>query len=164
MFILFMIGLLHIILLWSGGVLHLYAILGLLVTLLIRASNRMLVILSVFFLLFLYYDQIFGALFNYLLNPLKYTGRMALTNCVMHSVFGLILFSFLGFGLYETLSPLQTIVTALAVFIFQIIYNWIWLRYFLYGSLEWVWRCLTYRKLLPVRKVECSEVALSKTE
>lgn len=306
MFILFIIGLLHIILLWSGDVLHLYAMLGLLVTLLIKTSNRILLILSAFFLLFPYYDQIFGALFNYLdlqphlylkdyagaevariiregtylegiklrfleyksnipilysflapvalsmfllglylgkkkiwetleafiekikkpvifiailtncyrilflfylpeleiyrnenlrpfffkfmflsdiamglfylwgigwvwyrsrfqriLNPLKYVGRMALTNYVMHSVFGLILFSSLGFKLYETLSPMQTLLSAVAVFLFQIIYSRIWLIYFLYGPLEWVWRCLTYRKILPIKNVQFSEVAVS---
>ena len=41
---------------------------------------------------------------NKILLPLKYVGRMALTNYIMQSFIGLILFSSIGFKLYETLS------------------------------------------------------------
>lgn len=89
-----------------------------------------------------------------LLSPLKYVGRMALTNYIMHSVIGVILFSSLGFQLYETMSPSQTLLTAILVFAFQLIYSRLWLSYFQYGPLEWLWRCFTYQKILPIRKVE----------
>lgn len=87
-----------------------------------------------------------------ILSPLKYVGRMALTNYILQSFIGLILFSSIGFKLYETLSPSETLLIAFLVFIFQIIFSKIWLKYFRYGPLEWTWRCLTYKELLPIRK------------
>ncbi|MEK6476915.1 DUF418 domain-containing protein [Catalinimonas sp. 4WD22] len=299
MFVLFIFGLLHITLLWSGDVLHLYAMLGMLTTLLIKRSKRWILILSAIVLFFPFYEQLFdwfvqltgfqpesylqgfggaetvriirsgsytegiglrlreyaanipllfmflapiafamfllglylgkinvlGALDGFilsirkpmlvlavftnlyrivflfflpdfkiyrseslrpfffkmmeisdmfmglfylwligwlwyftsakkLLSPLKYVGRMALTNYIMHSVMGVFLFSSLGLQLYETLSPSQTLFTAIMVFALQLIYSRLWLNHFQYGPLEWLWRCFTYQKRLPIRKVK----------
>ncbi|EAZ83208.1 DUF418 domain-containing protein [Algoriphagus machipongonensis] len=85
------------------------------------------------------------------LEPLKYPGRMALTNYIFQSVFGLIIFSSLGFGLYEKLSPMASFIIAIIVFLIQVIYSKIWLSYFIYGPLEWAWRCFTYLKIFPIR-------------
>ncbi len=297
MFILFVIGVLHIIFIWSGDVLNLYAILGLLVSFLLSRSNKVILILSGFFLLFPFYDQIFSSIFEilyynpgsylenyngaevnrvisqgtysegiklrvleymanipmlfgflgpialsmfllgiylgknkiykslksfikkisllviiitvltniyrmaflfllpqyeiynnenfrpyfiklmvvsdvitgifylwiigwlwyntklkYYLKPFKYVGRMALTNYIMQSLIGLIIFSSIGFALYETLSPSETLISALAVFCFQVVFSKIWLTFFKFGPLEWIWRCFTYKKILPIRK------------
>ena len=87
-----------------------------------------------------------------ILNPLKYVGRMALTNYIMHSFIGLVLFSSIGFQLYETLSPTVTLLTATAAFCFQIVFSKFWLSHFHYGPLEWIWRCFSYQKFLPNKK------------
>ncbi|RZS93386.1 DUF418 domain-containing protein [Aquimarina brevivitae] len=87
-----------------------------------------------------------------LLSPLRYAGRMALTNYIMQSFIGLLIFSSVGGRLYETLSPLETLLTAVVVFVVQVFLSKIWLTYFKYGPLEWVWRCFTYKKLLPIKK------------
>ncbi|WP_299440727.1 DUF418 domain-containing protein [uncultured Aquimarina sp.] len=297
MFILFLFGIFHIVFLWSGDVLNLYALLGLFTTLMIKKSNKLILWLSVIFLIFPFYDQLLEYIFNVLnfrpdtflsdytgetvnqiikdgtyvagielrlleylsnipmlfgflapvaismfllglylgknkiyasldlfiekikkpalivgvitniyriiflfvlpnleiysnnsfrsvfiklmvlsdiamglfylwvigwfwyntklksiLSPLKYAGRMALTNYIMQSLIALILFSSIGFRLYETLSPSRALLTAILVFIFQVIVSKIWLSYFLYGPLEWIWRCLTYKELLPIKK------------
>jgi len=62
MFILFIVGVLHIVFIWSGDVLNLYAILGLLVTSLVSRSNKLILFSSGFFLLFPFYDQIFSSI------------------------------------------------------------------------------------------------------
>lgn len=85
-------------------------------------------------------------------SPLKYVGRMALSNYIMHSLIGLIIFSSIGFQRYETLSPSATLLTAGIVFGFQLIFSKIWLKHFYYGPLEWIWRCLSYQKILPLKK------------
>lgn len=90
--------------------------------------------------------------FSRVLKPLRHVGRMALTNYIMQSVIGLMLFSSVGFAMYESLSPFQSLYTAVAVFCFQVIFSKAWLSFFRYGPLEWLWRCLTYKKLLPIRK------------
>ena len=89
--------------------------------------------------------------FNKLLNPLRYVGRMALTNYIMQSVIGLIIFSSIGLGLYETLSPFETLLLAIGVFAFQIFLSRLWLKYYLFGPLEWFWRCISYWKFIPIR-------------
>lgn len=86
------------------------------------------------------------------LSPLKYVGRMALTNYIMHSFIGLILFTSIGFQLYETISPTGTLLIAIAVFGLQIGFSKIWLNHFYYGPLEWIWRCFSYQRLLPIKK------------
>ncbi|WP_420379612.1 DUF418 domain-containing protein [Gilvibacter sp.] len=296
MFILFLFGVGHIVLLWSGDVLNLYAILGLLTTIFIKRSGRLILALSAIFLLFPFYDQVLEALFDLvnfrphtylseytgasvneiirngtyvqgielrlreylsnipmlfgflapialsmfllglylgkkkvfesaaafierikkpaivlailtnlyrilflflltklevykielvrllfiklmviadvvmglfylwligwlwetnkfrkILTPLKYVGRMALTNYLLQSFIGLIIFTSVGFKGYETLSPSQAFLTAIGVFIFQLILSRLWLRYFKYGPFEWLWRCLTYKQWLPIR-------------
>lgn len=301
-FFLFIFGVLHVILLWSGDVLNLYAILGLFSTLFIKKSNRFLLIWSAIFLLFPFYDQLLGYLFEWLnfqpetylsnytgetvnqvirqgtyvegiqlrlleylanipmlfgflapvalsmfllgvylgknklheslddlieqvkrpilllailtniyrvlflfvltkielykielvrtllaklmvvsdvlmglfylwligwlwyhtkwrkvLSSLKYAGRMALTNYLLQSFIGLLLFSSIGFRWYETLSPSQTLITAVAVFVLQVIVSKLWLTYFKFGPLEWTWRCLTYNKLLPIKRNTASD-------
>jgi uncharacterized protein len=297
MFILFLIGVFHIVFLWSGDVLNLYAIIGLFTTLMIKKSNKLILTLSAIFLFFPFYDQLFEYIFNlinyspesylknytgasvneiirngtylqgiklrlleYLSNvpilfgflapiaismfllglylgknkvyeslevfiqkirkpilliavltniyrilflfilvnhevfsskiyrevfvklmvlcdvamglfylwaigwlyfntkwkiillPLKYTGRMALTNYIMQSLIGLIIFSHIGFSFYETLSPSKTLITAFTVFVVQVILSKIWLTFFRFGPFEWAWRCLTYKELLPIKK------------
>lgn len=88
-----------------------------------------------------------------LLLPLQYVGRMALTNYLLQSFIGLLLFSSLGLEWYETLSPLQTIFLAITVFLFQVLLSVFWLRFFRFGPMEWLWRCISYWRLLPLRKL-----------
>ena len=64
MLILFIFGVLHIVFLWSGDVLNLYAMLGLFTTLMIKRSNKLILALSVIFLFFPFYDQVFEYIFN----------------------------------------------------------------------------------------------------
>ena len=301
MFILFIIGVLHIALLWSGDVLNLYAIIGLFTTLMLKKSNRLILVLSAIFLFFPFYDQLLEFVFHQIhfrpeqylsqytgttvneiirngsylegmklrlleylsnipmlfgflapvaismfllglylgknkvynsldvyinrikkpmillailtnayrllflfllpdfefysstayrpffiklmvlsdifmglfylwfigwfwyntklrvmLSPLKYVGRMALTNYILQSVIGLVLFTSVGFRLYETLSPFETLVSAILVFIVQVFLSKIWLTYFRFGPLEWIWRCLTYKELFSIKRTDSS--------
>ncbi|MBQ0741295.1 DUF418 domain-containing protein, partial [Aquimarina celericrescens] len=62
------------------------------------------------------------------------------------------IFSSIGLQLYETLSPYETTMLAIAVFTLQVVFSKIWLDYFNYGPLEWIWRCFSYKKILPIKK------------
>ena len=104
----------------------------------------------------LFYVWLVAYLFQFkwwqrVLKPLRYAGRMALTNYLLQSLIGLFLFSSIGLGWYESLSPFQTLVLAISVFIFQVLLSTLWLSYFLFGPMEWVWRCISYWKWLPLR-------------
>jgi len=79
-------------------------------------------------------------------------GRMALTNYLMQTILGIIIFYGVGFGLGGNMGPTIFIPIAIGIYILQIIYsNW-WFKYFNYGPVEWIWRQLTYRKRLPLLK------------
>lgn len=92
------------------------------------------------------------AFWRRVLQPLANVGKMALTNYIMQSVVGVILFTSVGFGKYETMSPTLTFFVACLTFLALVLFSAIWLRYFRFGPLEWLWRCISYWKLLPLRK------------
>jgi len=81
-----------------------------------------------------------------------YVGRMSFTNYLMHTFFGyLIFYPFLG-NLFGTMGILQITLLALFLYVIQIIFSYTWLKYFSFGPLEWIWRCLTYKKLFPMTR------------
>jgi uncharacterized protein len=88
-------------------------------------------------------------------SALKYlapVGRMALTNYIMQTVIAIIIYYGVGFGMGGNIGPAIFIPIGICVYCFQILYSNIWFNYFNYGPLEWIWRQLTYRKKLPIRK------------
>ncbi len=79
-------------------------------------------------------------------------GRMALTNYLMQSVIGMFIFYGFGFALGAKLGLGYIELIALGVFVFQVIYSYIWLKYLQFGPVEWIWRMLTYGKWLEIVK------------
>lgn len=49
-------------------------------------------------------------------------------------------------GLGASFGLTQTEITALGVFVFQVLLSSLWLRYCQFGPLEWIWRMLNYGK------------------
>lgn len=81
-------------------------------------------------------------------------GRMGLTTYLMQAVFGLLIFSTIGLGLLGELGAATCFVIAVGLFIIQIWIAKFWLKYFYYGPVEWLWRCLTNFKVYPLLKSE----------
>lgn len=79
-------------------------------------------------------------------------GRMALTNYIGQSVFGMLLFYGIGFGLGAGVELVYVVLIAAGVWIVQALFSGIWLRYFQFGPLEWIWRMLTYGKVFKLVK------------
>ncbi|MDR1121273.1 MAG: DUF418 domain-containing protein [Dysgonamonadaceae bacterium] len=81
-------------------------------------------------------------------------GRMGLTSYEMQGLIGCFLFSAWAFGsTVGSWGTTEVFVLGLAVYTIQIIISKYWLKYFLYGPLEWLWRSATYLKWQPfVRK------------
>jgi uncharacterized protein len=100
------------------------------------------------FLMLLYKSGIFNWFFK-LMRPV---GQMAFTNYLMQSIMGAIIFYGIGFGLYGKLQRYEVYLVVLSIWIVQIIWSHIWLRYFQFGPFEWIWRQLTYWKKLPIKK------------
>jgi uncharacterized protein len=91
--------------------------------------------------------------FEWLTRRLAAVGRMALSNYLTHSIVCTTIFYGYGLGYYGHISRLQSVFLVLAIWIAQLIYSPIWLRYFRFGPAEWLWRSLIYWKLQPFRVV-----------
>lgn len=83
-----------------------------------------------------------------LFRALAAPGRMALTNYIGQSVLGIVLFYGIGFRLGARLGLAQVELVAASVFLFQALFSRVWLKFCLFGPLEWGWRMLTYGKRL----------------
>ena len=80
-------------------------------------------------------------------------GRMALSNYLLQSVIAGILFRFYGWALYGELKPVTTFWIVLVIFVSQMVLSTWWLKYFHFGPLEWLWRKMTYRMPLAIKRV-----------
>jgi uncharacterized protein len=79
-------------------------------------------------------------------------GRMALTNYLMQSIISVILYYGVGFGLGGNIGPSIYFPIGIGVYILQILYSTWWMKHFNHGPVEWIWRMLTYGKLLKIKK------------
>lgn len=79
-------------------------------------------------------------------------GQMAFTNYIMHSIICNIIFLGYGFAMYGKLQRYELYYIVISIWIFQLIFSPIWLKYFRFGPLEWMWRSLTYWKIQPFKK------------
>jgi uncharacterized protein len=87
----------------------------------------------------------------WLMKALSDVGQMAFTNYLMQSIICTLIFHGYGFNLFGKLSYHQLYYVVGAVWIFQIIFSVIWLKYFRFGPFEWVWRSLTYWRKQPMK-------------
>ena len=81
-------------------------------------------------------------------------GRMALTNYLSQSIALTFISYGWGLGYALKLNGFQVMGIVCIIYFSQIVVNNIWLKNFTFGPLEWVWRCITYWKLLPIRVSE----------
>ena len=84
--------------------------------------------------------------FDTILQPLKYVGRMALSNYLMQSlIFTTLMYSY-GFARFGSFQPWQLVIMAVVVFVLQVVISRAYLQKFRFGPMEWLWRKLTYGK------------------
>ena len=81
-----------------------------------------------------------------------YVGRMSFTNYLMHTVFGYLIFYPFFAGFFGTMGILEITILGVILYGVQIVLSTIWQKYFTFGPLEWLWRCLTYKKLFKIRR------------
>lgn len=78
-------------------------------------------------------------------------GRMALTNYLSQSLVLTFVSYGWGLGLALKLNGFQVLGICLGLFVAQVVLSDMWLMNFKYGPLEWVWRCITYWRILPIK-------------
>ena len=87
----------------------------------------------------------------WLMKGLANVGQMAFTNYLMQSIICTLFFYGYGLDYFNHFKYHQLFFVVAAVWVFQIIFSAIWLRYYRFGPFEWLWRSLTYWKKQPMR-------------
>lgn len=79
-------------------------------------------------------------------------GRTAFSNYIGTSLVMALVFQGWGLGLFGQLDKVERLLPLLAVWALMLVWSPAWLARFRFGPLEWLWRCLTYWKLFPIRR------------
>ncbi len=77
---------------------------------------------------------------------------MALTNYILQTVIAIFIFYGMGLGWGAKTGVIYVGLIAITVYIGEVLLSHLWLSYLRYGPLEWIWRMLTYGKILPIQK------------
>ena len=82
------------------------------------------------------------------LRPFALAGRMPLSNYLLQTLLGLVVFYGWGLGFWNRVSPSVEVALATGLYFFvQLPLSAAWLARFRYGPVEYVWRRLTYGRL-----------------
>ncbi len=79
-------------------------------------------------------------------------GRTALTNYLLQSIIGTLIFYSYGLELLGDVGPAVLLPMTVAIFAIQMLISPWWLERFRFGPVEWLWRRLTYGGPLPMRR------------
>ncbi|NVO03906.1 MAG: DUF418 domain-containing protein [Bacteroidetes bacterium] len=79
------------------------------------------------------------------LRPFALMGRMSLTNYISQSIIFSIIFYSWGFGLFGQSKVTIVVLIAIVVYVFQVILNLIWFKFYQQGPLEKLWRKWSYK-------------------
>lgn len=79
-------------------------------------------------------------------------GRMAFSNYLGTSLIMMAIFPAWGLNLFGTMHRVALFGMVLAVWVLMLLWSKAWLERYRYGPLEWLWRCLTYWRLFPLRR------------
>ncbi len=92
-----------------------------------------------------------SGLLQWLQDALAAVGRMALTNYLMQSLLGNLVFLGVGLGQFAQWQRQELYLFVLGLWLFQIVFSVYWLRRYRFGPCEWLWRSLTYGRRQPMR-------------
>jgi len=90
--------------------------------------------------------------FKWLFTIMRPVGQMAFTNYLMQSLLCGLFFYGVGFGMFGELHRFELYYVVVVVWLIEIVWSNLWLKYFRFGPFEWTWRSLTYWKLQPMKK------------
>lgn len=88
---------------------------------------------------------------GWLAQRVSAAGRAAFTNYLGTSIVMMVVFQGWGLGFYGELNRPSLYLVMALMWVLMLVWSKPWLDRYRYGPLEWLWRCLTYRKLFPIR-------------
>ena len=86
------------------------------------------------------------------LQALAPVGQMALTNYLLQSIVCTLIFYGYGLALFGQVGAAWGIVLTVVIYVLLIPFSHWWMKRFLYGPAEWLWRSMTYGKPQPMRR------------
>lgn len=92
-----------------------------------------------------------------LMTALARVGQMAFTNYLMQTIICSLIFYGYGLSWYGVFERYELYIVMAGVWLFQLSFSNLWLRYFRFGPFEWLWRSLTYWKRQPMKKRAATE-------
>jgi uncharacterized protein len=90
------------------------------------------------------------------LSVLAPVGRLALSNYLLQSLIGSLIFTGYGLGLFGRVGAAAGLALSVAIFAAQIPLSAWWSRHFLFGPAEWLLRSFTYLRAQPFRRQQTS--------
>jgi uncharacterized protein len=109
---------------------------------------QLLMVVGIAALLVAYAPQATG----WLGDRVRAAGRAAFTNYLGTSLVMMVVFQGWGLGLFGELNRPQLYIVVVLTWALMLAWSKPWLDRFRYGPLEWLWRCLTYRRVFALRK------------
>ncbi len=101
-----------------------------------------------------------AGLFRWLLARVAAVGQMALSNYILTSLCMKTAFVWGPWHLYGYVEYYKLYYAVAAMWITNMVFSTIWLRFFRFGPIEWCWRSLTYWKRQPMRLADPLPAAL----
>lgn len=92
-----------------------------------------------------------AGLMTWLMKSVAAVGQMALSNYLLTSTSMMFLFVWGPLKWYGYMEYYKLYWVVLCVWIVNMVWSTVWLKYFQFGPMEWVWRSLTYWKRQPMR-------------
>ncbi len=86
------------------------------------------------------------------LNWFATIGRTALSNYLFQTIISIFFFYGIGLGYAFSYGFSFSVLFVLVVFALQVLFSSLWLRHFRFGPVEWIWRQLTYGKVISLKK------------
>ena len=87
-------------------------------------------------------------------RKLSAVGRLAFTNYLTQTIICTTFFYGHGLGLFGYFERWEQLLFVIGIWGLQMVWSDLWLRRFNNGPLEWLWRCVTYMRVMPFRKDE----------
>ncbi|MDG5749144.1 DUF418 domain-containing protein [Qipengyuania sp. XHP0207] len=109
---------------------------------------RLFAILGLVTLLALWGNRVTGSL----AERVSAAGRAAFTNYLGTSVLMMLVFHGWAGGLFGQLGRTELYLVAAATWVLMLLWSKPWLERYRFGPLEWLWRCLTYWRIFPLRR------------
>ncbi len=89
-------------------------------------------------------------LFRWLTSAMARMGRMALTNYLMQTLIATFIMYWWGLGKFGEVSRVDQVYLAATIYVAQMLFSTVWLKYLSIGPMEWLWRSLAYLQIQPM--------------